>query len=90
MKLSVLALDYDGTIARNDRLDRSVEAAIGEARHRGIKVMLVTGRNLDDLRRAAEATFSSSTALSRKTGLSSTFRMVGSRCRSGRSFLRLS
>jgi hydroxymethylpyrimidine pyrophosphatase-like HAD family hydrolase len=53
MKLSVLALDYDGTIALGDRLDPSVLAAITDARQRGIAVMLVTGRRLDDLRRVA-------------------------------------
>ncbi len=53
MKLTVLALDYDGTIARDDRLDPSVLDAIAEARRRGIAVMLVTGRRLDDLRRVA-------------------------------------
>lgn len=53
MKLSVLALDYDGTIARDDRLDPSVRDAIADARRRGIAVMLVTGRNLVDLRRVA-------------------------------------
>ena len=44
MKLSVLALDYDGTIARNDRLDPDVLDAIGIARRRGVTVLLVTGR----------------------------------------------
>jgi hydroxymethylpyrimidine pyrophosphatase-like HAD family hydrolase len=53
MKLSVLALDYDGTIARDDRVDPSVLDAIAEARRRSIAVMLVTGRRLDDLRRVA-------------------------------------
>ncbi len=53
MKLTVLALDYDGTIAHDDRADRSVRDAIAEARRRGIAVMLVTGRRLDDLRRVA-------------------------------------
>jgi hydroxymethylpyrimidine pyrophosphatase-like HAD family hydrolase len=53
MKLSVLALDYDGTIARDDRIDASVLDAIALARRRGITVMLVTGRRLDDLRRVA-------------------------------------
>jgi hydroxymethylpyrimidine pyrophosphatase-like HAD family hydrolase len=53
MKLSVLALDYDGTIARDDRLDPSVRDAIAEARRRGVRVMLVTGRTLNDLQRAA-------------------------------------
>ena len=53
MKLCVLALDYDGTIATNDRLDRSVEAAIGALRGRGVKVVLVTGRILSELQRVA-------------------------------------
>jgi hydroxymethylpyrimidine pyrophosphatase-like HAD family hydrolase len=53
VKLSILALDYDGTIARDDRADPSVLDAIAEARRRGIAVMLVTGRRLDDLRRVA-------------------------------------
>ena len=53
MKLSVLALDYDGTIARDDELDPAVRAAIADARERGITVLLVTGRILDDLRRVA-------------------------------------
>jgi hydroxymethylpyrimidine pyrophosphatase-like HAD family hydrolase len=53
VKLTVLALDYDGTIALNDRFDRSVLDAIATARRQGIAVMLVTGRGLDDLRRVA-------------------------------------
>lgn len=53
MKFSVLALDYDGTIAREGKLDPNVRAAIDEARARGIVVILVTGRILSDLRRVA-------------------------------------
>jgi hypothetical protein len=53
MKLSVIALDHDGTIARADVLDPSVREAIAEARTSGIIVLLVTGRILDDLRRVA-------------------------------------
>jgi hypothetical protein len=53
MKLSVLALDYDGTIAWADTLDGSVRDAIAAARARGIIVLLVTGRILDELRRVA-------------------------------------
>lgn len=53
MKFCVLALDYDGTIAQNDVLDPDVRAAIGEARARGIAVVIVTGRNIADLRRVA-------------------------------------
>jgi hypothetical protein len=50
MKLRVLALDYDGTIATHGRLDPGVRAAIGRAREHGLVVVLVTGRILDDLR----------------------------------------
>jgi len=53
MKLSVLALDYDGTIASNERVPSSVLDAIAEARRRNVTVILVTGRILDDLRRVA-------------------------------------
>ena len=49
----MLALDYDGTIAHNDRLDPSVLDAIATARTRGITVVLVTGRILSELRRVA-------------------------------------
>lgn len=51
MKLSAIALDYDGTIALDGRMDRSVRTAIGEVREAGIAVILVTGRRFDDLRR---------------------------------------
>jgi hydroxymethylpyrimidine pyrophosphatase-like HAD family hydrolase len=51
MKFSVLALDYDGTIARHGRAQPKVLAAIRETRARGIAVVLVTGRILADLRR---------------------------------------
>ena len=53
MKFSALALDYDGTIAVNGVLDPAVRKAIAEARERGIVVVLVTGRQLADLRRVA-------------------------------------
>lgn len=53
MKFGVLALDYDGTIARDGALDPDVRAAIMEARARGIVVVLVTGRTLSDLKQAA-------------------------------------
>lgn len=49
MKFSVLALDYDGTIASDGKLDPEVRAAIAEVRRRGIAVVLVTGRILSDL-----------------------------------------
>jgi hydroxymethylpyrimidine pyrophosphatase-like HAD family hydrolase len=53
VKLSVIALDYDGTVARGDALDPSVRDAIADARTRGIVVLLVTGRILSELRRVA-------------------------------------
>jgi len=53
VKLSALALDYDGTIAVNGDLETAVRAAIGEARRKGIVVALVTGRRLSDLQRVA-------------------------------------
>jgi len=53
MKFGVLALDYDGTIARDGVLDPEVKAAIVEARARGIVVVIVTGRILSDLKQAA-------------------------------------
>jgi hypothetical protein len=53
LKFGVLALDYDGTIARDGILDPEVKAAIGDARARGIVVILVTGRILADLEQVA-------------------------------------
>lgn len=53
MKFSVLALDYDGTIARDGVLDPDVRRAIGELRAQGIVVLIVTGRILDELRHVA-------------------------------------
>ena len=53
MKFGVLALDYDGTIARDGQLDPDVRSAIAEARARGIAVVIVTGRILAELRQVA-------------------------------------
>jgi hydroxymethylpyrimidine pyrophosphatase-like HAD family hydrolase len=51
VRFSVLALDYDGTIAIDGALDPDVRRAIADVRARGITVLIVTGRRLDDLRR---------------------------------------
>ena len=51
MRFSVLALDFDGTIATHDVLDPDVRQAISELRAQNVVVVLVTGRILDDLRR---------------------------------------
>jgi hydroxymethylpyrimidine pyrophosphatase-like HAD family hydrolase len=53
MKLSAIALDYDGTITVNGDLEPAVRSAIGEARRKGIVVALVTGRRLSDLQHVA-------------------------------------
>ena len=50
MKLRVLALDYDGTIASDGTLHADVRAAIADVRRRGIVVVLATGRILSELR----------------------------------------
>ena len=47
MKLFSLALDYDGTIARDDRLDPAVRDSTALIRTRGVTVLLATGRILD-------------------------------------------
>ena len=54
MKFSVLALDYDGTIARDGKTHSTIVEAIREARDSGITVILVTGRILSDLRRVLD------------------------------------
>ena len=53
MKFSVLVVDFDGTIAKDDVLDPDVRRAIGELRAQGIVVVLATGRVLEDLQRVA-------------------------------------
>ncbi len=53
MRLTALALDYDGTIAVRGVLGPEMRAAIAETRATGIKVILVTGRILGELRRLA-------------------------------------
>ena len=50
MRFSVLALDFDGTIAEHGVLDAGVRQAIADARARDITVVIVTGRILDELR----------------------------------------
>lgn len=49
MKFGVLALDYDGTIARDGVLDPAVRAAIADVRAHGIVVVIATGRILSEL-----------------------------------------
>lgn len=51
MRFSVLAVDYDGTIANDGRIAPDVRSAIEEVRSSGVITILVTGRILSDLRR---------------------------------------
>ena len=49
MKLAAIAVDYDGTLTSTGTLSRTVLDAIGRARCRGIRMLLVTGRRLAHL-----------------------------------------
>jgi len=49
-----LATDYDGTLARDGRVDQSTVAALQQIKTSGRKLILVTGRDLPDLRRVFE------------------------------------
>lgn len=52
MYCCVLACDFDGTIADDGRIAPEVVATLADARTRGMVVILVTGRVLEDLRLA--------------------------------------
>ncbi len=49
MRYHALAADYDGTLARHGRVDERTWAALSKLRESGRKVILVTGRELDEL-----------------------------------------
>jgi hydroxymethylpyrimidine pyrophosphatase-like HAD family hydrolase len=49
MRYQALATDYDGTIADNGRVDETTLAALERARAAGLRLLLVTGRELSDL-----------------------------------------
>lgn len=49
MRYLVLATDYDGTLAHDGRVDEQTLAALNRLRHSGRKLVLVTGRHLEDL-----------------------------------------
>ena len=51
MRYFVLASDYDGTLASDGQVDRDTLAALERLRASGRKLILVTGRELDDLLR---------------------------------------
>lgn len=49
MKYSVIATDYDGTLATNGVVSETTVAALKHYRHRGGRLLLVTGRELNEL-----------------------------------------
>jgi hydroxymethylpyrimidine pyrophosphatase-like HAD family hydrolase len=49
MRFHALACDYDGTIARDGRVPPEVVEALRRVRESGRRVLLVTGRQVDDL-----------------------------------------
>lgn len=49
MRYLVLACDYDGTLASQGQVDEATLAALERLRDSGRKLILVTGRQLDDL-----------------------------------------
>jgi HAD superfamily hydrolase (TIGR01484 family) len=54
MRFLVLCTDYDGTIAHDGRVDDATIAALEDLRASGRKLVLVTGREIDDLQRVFE------------------------------------
>jgi HAD superfamily hydrolase (TIGR01484 family) len=50
MSYAALATDYDGTIARDGHMEESATAALGRLRDGGWRLILATGRELEDLR----------------------------------------
>ena len=50
MRYAVLATDYDGTIARGGRVAESTIEALRRLAATGRRLLLVTGRQLEDLR----------------------------------------
>lgn len=49
MNFHALATDFDGTIAHDGRVDDTTVAALGRAKAAGIRLVMVTGRELPDL-----------------------------------------
>jgi len=50
VRYHALACDYDGTLATHGAVDESILEALGRFRDSGRRLVLVTGRELDDLR----------------------------------------
>ena len=56
MRYLALAVDYDGTAASHDRLAESARHALERLRVSGRRIVLVTGRRVEDLLRVCPAT----------------------------------
>ena len=54
MIVRVLACDYDGTLASQDRIGPEARAALERAREAGLRLVLVTGRTFFDLTRVCD------------------------------------
>ncbi|MBF2063746.1 MAG: HAD family phosphatase [Calothrix sp. C42_A2020_038] len=52
MRYFVLATDYDGTLATDGHVNDATKTTLKRLRISGRKLILVTGRQLDDLQRA--------------------------------------
>ncbi len=52
MRYLAFATDYDGTLAHHGRVDATTLAALRKLRASGRKLLMVTGREVDDLQRA--------------------------------------
>lgn len=51
MKIAAFALDYDGTLATDGRVPEATSAALQRLKASGVKLLMVTGRELPQLRR---------------------------------------
>jgi ribonucleotide monophosphatase NagD (HAD superfamily) len=82
MRYLALAVDYDGTAASDGKLSDEASSALERLRTSGRRVVLVTGRRVDDLLRLARESHCS-TWSSRRTAASSMTHRVARRSCSG-------
>jgi HAD superfamily hydrolase (TIGR01484 family) len=54
MRYLALCTDYDGTIAHHGKVDKPTLAALEELRASGRKLIMVTGREIDDLKKVCD------------------------------------
>jgi HAD superfamily hydrolase (TIGR01484 family) len=54
MYLITVATDYDGTLAHHGRVDAATIAALQRLKESGRKLIMVTGRELSDIKRIFE------------------------------------